>query len=582
MAQIRPQRLGHQNYADSNAQSEVFIPETHVIDLDFELEDTKSHFDMDCKKRENHALYRQLKDLTVEDLPMSWRDEGVLQDLKDIGTRVVHLTVLKLSPSRQEHKETSSQTSQSSQSHSSSHVTVSHEGSGFLTFNKKFGPLVHTSKHVVCDRFEAEHTVVRVFYDDDRATHTTFATLRWLRDNLHNSVATQLPFQIPLQRSDSKGYPQEKSSDPLLFTADGHYFESFIYSDYTVFSCDIRISDHFPKKNQNHPSFSYVRAGNKQLVLGRQLDVAIISHPHGVSKAIAFGKMKPLARLLPAMYDASTCPGSSGAPFIRLHTNTSFNSPTATIFTETISTSCEGQHFVSAGLFVHHGFYPRRLKLGMGTVRPPITLSLPAKRSGKSLICWIVNTFSLCEDFLLYWMLLMFDQQQVEPFIKDNLPTFMHIVPLAGVIFSLNADLLRVLWTGFWMHITCSVLYWIVQGPHITPVVCGSISAMFSILMFVTGWILLQLIPQPWNFCAISGLWWLALQIESKYSFHKWFFDWFIKTFRAGKLIPIENHGETRTPESPSFSSTSSEEDNRSKCESLAQVKIERLSGNSV
>ncbi|GFS13182.1 hypothetical protein ElyMa_003130800 [Elysia marginata] len=325
-----------------------------------------------------------------------------------IGDCVVHLTVLQLSPSRQEdHTKTS--TSQRAPG-PQGHTVVSHEGSGFLTFNNRYGPVVHTSKHVVRDRFEAERTVVRLFYDDDKATANVFSTLRWLLDQLQK---TELPLPSLLQHAQTYPYGihTKRSTKPLLYAADGRYFESFVYSDYTAFSCDTVVDDHFTKKTRTHPSFSYVKAGNKQLVLGPQLDVAVISHPHGMPKAIAFGKMKPLARLLPAMYTAATCPGSSGAPFIRLHTNTSHKSPNANILANTISTNCEGYHFISAGLFVHHGFYPQR-------------------------ICWMVNTFSLCEDFLLYWMLLMFDHDQVEPFIKAHLTMFTFIAPLAGVIFS--------------------------------------------------------------------------------------------------------------------------------------------------
>ncbi|KAK3767241.1 hypothetical protein RRG08_018109 [Elysia crispata] len=521
---------------------EEFIPETHEINLQIDFEDSgnvSSHFDLNCSKKENHNQYLQLKDLTLASLPLPWRDEGVLGDLKQIGDRVVHLTVLQLSPSRQEDSSKTATSTSQCKSGSQGHTVLSHEGSGFLTFNKRYGPVVHTSKHVVRDRFEAERTVVRLFYDDDKATGSVFCTLRWLRDQLHHTSETQFPLSSLLRDRGHHSILNRCPADPLLYAADGRYFESFIYSDYTAFSCDTLVDDHFPKKVRTHPSFSFVKVGNKQLVLGPQLDVAIISHPHGMPKAIAFGKMKPLARLLPAMYTAATCPGSSGAPFIRLHSNTSYNSPNANILTNTISTNCEGQNFISAGLFVHHGFYPQRLKLGMGTVRPPITLSFPTRCSGKEMICWVVNTFSLCEDFLLYWMLLMFDHEQVEPFIKAHLTMFTIIVPLAGVIFSYHADLFRVLWTGFWMHITCSVLHWFVQGPHITPVLCGSISAAFSVLVCVTGWSLLQCFPQPFNFIVVSILWFLTLWIEWHFSLHKLLFDWFIRTFREGKVIPV-------------------------------------------
>lgn len=53
------------------------------------------------------------------------------------------------------------------------------------------------------------------------------------------------------------------------------------------------------------------------------------------------------------MYTATTCSGSSGAPVIRFHS--------------------DSVHYISAGQFVHNGYWKEKLNKSMGCIRPPIT-----------------------------------------------------------------------------------------------------------------------------------------------------------------------------------------------------------------
>ena len=46
-------------------------------------------------------------------------------------------------------------------------VRYGHHGTGFVTYDRRWGAVVHTSKHVVLDPYEAQHTDVIFFCDRD-------------------------------------------------------------------------------------------------------------------------------------------------------------------------------------------------------------------------------------------------------------------------------------------------------------------------------------------------------------------------------------------------------------------------------
>ncbi|GFN81429.1 hypothetical protein PoB_000793500 [Plakobranchus ocellatus] len=478
-----------------------FIPETQEInlDIDFDLEDSSivSHFPTDCQKPQNHAHYKFLRDLKITDLPPSWQHDWALRDLKLIGKRVVHITVLRKSVLRRNWR-----------------TEPSHEGSGFLTFDPKYGPLVHTSKHVVLNPYEAEHTIVRLFYEDDSAIKEMYRAIGWFKNNLigNHHVGHHLATSSPMDRKDLVW--ESPKSGVYMYLADERYFKSVMCSDYTSFSVDWRVQAHFTKEDIEHSdhAFSWRMASLKRIVLGPQLniDVGIVAHPHGMPKSVAFGKMKRLTGLHPALYDAPTCGGSSGSPVVRLHP--------------------DSLHYVSAGQFVHHGHYRRKLDLGMGTVRPPIAFPYIYKLDVETV--W-ANALSVCYEPIFYWTLFACDLLHIESTLSSSLDVFAYTSTLSAFAFGVSSGLFRFLFTGYWLHIISSIiLRMVVLGWSFVYAVSSSIATIISMSMFMVSWLLLFLAPYPLSSVpAVSLVWLVVLFLERHYNVRNRFSLWAMGSF---------------------------------------------------
>lgn len=177
----------------------------------------------------------------------------------------MHLKVTKLSPSRE------------------GAYTSEHFGSGFITFDPVHGALINTSKHVVRDPFEAENTIVTLFYDDDRFDEELLEAEKEMK-----SHGTRNNPEI-------SDIPEETKPGFFMFWGSKDKFRSVLCSDYTVFLCkDLPVHKLFSKQEieNSNPAFSWWKFSLKRLILSTQMDIdiAVISHPHGGQKTITFGK----------------------------------------------------------------------------------------------------------------------------------------------------------------------------------------------------------------------------------------------------------------------------------------------------
>ncbi|XP_025089246.1 uncharacterized protein LOC112561160 isoform X2 [Pomacea canaliculata] len=252
------------------------------------------------KSEENHPRYIPITDLQLHQLPDGWRHQQVLSDVQAVGRRVVKLTVKKRSSAR-----------------AGAPRPGGHVGTGFVTFHPRWGAVVHTCKHVVFDCFEADNTMVTFFYDKEVSGGTSV----------------------------------------LKCPGSSRHFRSVWSMDYSSFALALPMQEFFPLTDDRVDDRFAWRNFSLSRLLYRQkntVDVLIISHPHGRPKQVSFGKLTRRHSMVPVMYDAPTCPGSSGAPVVRL--------------------SADHAIYLTAGQFLHHGHYHSRVSLGMGQLRPPLTL----------------------------------------------------------------------------------------------------------------------------------------------------------------------------------------------------------------
>lgn len=468
-----------------------FIPETQELNLniDFKLEgNVITHFPIDCEKIKNHDKYKLLKDLEISDLPQIWQHDWALRDLQMIGRRVVHLTVLRKSVLRYNW-----------------HTDPYHEGSGFLTFHPKHGPIVHTSKHVVLNPFEAEHTIVRLFFEDD--SEDMIGPTVWFRDRLIGDHEGEVERKDMVWKS--------KESDVHMYLAEGErHFKSVMCSDYTCFAVDWRVQGHFSSQEiaRSNKAFSWRKSSLRRIVLGPQIniDVAVVSHPHGMAKRVAFGKMKRLVNLQPALHDAPTCGGSSGSPVVRLHPDSA--------------------HYISAGQFVHHGFYRHKLDLGMGTVRPPIAFPYIYALDVENV--W-VKALSVCYEPIFYWTLFACDLLHIETTLVSSLDVFAYTSTLSAFAFGVSSLLFRFLFTGFWIHNLATFCLRVFAFRWGAIRSAGYfLNTLISMSMFMVSWLVLFFAPYPLSSVPVVALIWLmVLFTERHFDVHGCFHNWFNGSF---------------------------------------------------
>ncbi|CAL1534706.1 unnamed protein product [Lymnaea stagnalis] len=437
-------------------ESRPFVPERYFIDEDFQVITVPPK----CLKEQTHKNYHYLKNLTLENLPEGWRKETVLQDLKMVARRVVHLTVVKLSPSRGP----------------LSKIKYS-SGSGFITFHPKYGAIINTSKHVVYDPFEARHTIIRPFYEDNDNIRQDMKAMEQMKDQIIHEE-TQCGVTPNL----------------VLFRGSDNYFRSVMASDYTAFSCEPPLHTFFTTEEVelSNPAFSWWKFSLRRLVFVPQIDidVAVISHPHSEPKQISFGKMSRLINLVPALYDAATCPGSSGAPVIRL--------------------DLDSTHYISAGQFVHHGYCKEVLDLAMGTVRPPIAFPYWEKLDTNNKLCEAIN---ILYEPVLYWTLFICDFLYLEGTLRSSLDVFAYTSSFAALLLSTNCLLFKILFIGFWMHISVSTIC-SMRKAGFRFALCEVMGTLIRMSQFLVAWTFLCF-PWPFsNIFVVIAVWIFVLYLE--------------------------------------------------------------------
>ena len=113
-----------------------------------------------------------------------------------------------------------------------------------------------------------------------------FKAIRWFMDRLTGDQQGELARHDLVWESQQSGV--------YMYLADERHFKSVMCSDYTSFAVDWRVKNHFPAEEiaQSNPAFSWRMSSLRRIVLGPQLniDVAVVSHPHGMAKRISFGK----------------------------------------------------------------------------------------------------------------------------------------------------------------------------------------------------------------------------------------------------------------------------------------------------
>ncbi|XP_005110835.1 uncharacterized protein LOC101853892 [Aplysia californica] len=468
-----------------------FIPETEAIIPEGGIMSP-------CEKPENHSQFCDVTDLCLDHFPDKWRDEKVLQDFQVLSKYVVRLTVLMLSPDRM------------------MACSVHRHGSGFLTIDLENGALVHTSKHVVWDPLEAKHTVVRLFYDDEeKETIYTSLGINSLQDRILGRVGYQLPASFLAQSPQSRGL--------FLTRGSTRYFRSVMDSDYTVFSCELPVHELFPLQDQSLlvSACSWWNFSLRRFMMSRpDIDVAIISHPHGEAKKISFGKMTRLMGVTPALYDAPTCGGSSGAPVIRLNSDSA--------------------HYLSAGQFVHHGHNKSRLNLGMGTVRPPVLFPYWKRLDTDSRL---YSAVSLLYEPVFYWTLVICDLMHVTSTVKSSIDVFAYTSSFSAFALTVNSWPFLLLNSCFWLHLGLTCLYrWKQIGAWLA--VCQLLSSLINTSAFLVGWTLLCL-PSPWsNMFLVSGVWLVLIYLERHLRLSSRFTTATLGSFPdVLKLIMIEERG---------------------------------------
>ena len=174
---------------------------------------------------------------------------------------------------------------------------------------------VRTACHVVYNTEEAKSTMVDLFYDDEtnsvsesekealrnRRCRKQLQCIDLVSSNSHLDVTT-----LVCATHDSEIYHRLKSALCLLERQQSKLEENF---ECLSFKEKFDVCEPSKPKSRR-PSLRH---------LPPQSYVLIISHPHGMPKKVTVGVLQSLEKssdgaLYRPVYDATTCPGSSGAP----------------------------------------------------------------------------------------------------------------------------------------------------------------------------------------------------------------------------------------------------------------------------
>ncbi|KAK7088201.1 uncharacterized protein [Littorina saxatilis] len=407
-------------FPEAKQNVRCLVPEVDPI---IHPENTEAGIQALCPKADSHHHhYIPFVDFDLKHLPERWRHKHVLQDIRDIASRVVKLHVHKLSPDRRQQK-------------------YGHRGSGFVTYDSRWGAVVHTSKHVVLDPYEADHTDV-IFFSDREGEGVTCA-------------------------GSSESFKSVWSMDYSSFTLEPEGKKRI--EDALELSARAAKVDRF---------FSWRVFALKRLLYrqSRDIDVIIISHPHGRPKQVSIGKMSRRHRISLAFYDAPTCRGSSGAPIIRL--------------------SNDYMHYVAAGQFVHHGFDSgtvQDIATGMGSLRPPLTLPYyKALDKGR-----IRRAVAILYEPVSYWALYITDIMEIEGVLFFCTDNFCYFLTLYGFFCGWEDSWTLMAFYGFLFVIFCQTMLYGMRGPRYALLYW--ISLLHGISMHWVTWVVCYFVPRDYQ-----------------------------------------------------------------------------------
>ncbi|XP_076452534.1 uncharacterized protein LOC143288129 [Babylonia areolata] len=398
----------------------------------------------------HHPRFIPFPDLDLSHLPEKWRHRHVLDDLQDIARRVVKLRVRKKSADRFRDLPDGPEKKRK--------MRQGHHGTGFVTYDRRKGALVHTSKHVVFDPFEAQHTDVIFFCDRE-----------------DEGVKCQ-------------GIPEG--------------FRSVWAMDYSFFtlqrplpSAVATLMEQSTERTFSWRVFSLSRLLYRQ---SRDVDVVIISHPHGSPKKVSVGKMSRRHNMTVALYTAATCPGSSGAPVVRL--------------------SDDYRHYVAAGQFVHHGYdrYDDETATAIGSLRPPVTFPyfrfLDVGR--------IRRVVALLYEPVSYWALYATDFLEVEGVLFHCTDNFCYFLTLYG-FFSGWQDpwTARVFW-AFLVVVVCQMAVYARRGARFA--VLHLLHLLQALAMHWVTWLVCFLVPRDYqSLLWVAPLWVAVLGLSRHVSLER-------------------------------------------------------------
>ena len=195
-----------------------------------------------------------------------------------------------------------------------------------------------------------------------------------------------------------------------------------------------------------------------------------------------------------ALYSATTCPGSSGAPVVRL--------------------SHDYMHYVAAGQFVHHGYdgYDEDTATGMGSLRPPITLPYyKALDVGR-----VRQALAILYEPVSYWVLYLTDVMEVEGVLFNCTDNFCYFLTLHGFFCGWHHSRTVVAFLGFVVVIFCQMILFGLRGPRYA--LLHVIHLLHALSMHWVTWLACISVPRDYH----SLLWvaplWFAVLFLSRHT----------------------------------------------------------------
>ena len=203
---------------------------------------------------------------------------------------------------------------------------------------------------------------------------------------------------------------------------------------------------------------------------------------------VSVGKMSRRHNMSIALYSATTCPGSSGAPVVRL--------------------SHDYMHYVAAGQFVHHGYngYDEDTATGMGSLRPPITLPYyKALDVGR-----VRRAVALLYEPVSYWALYLTDVMEVEGILFNCTDNFCYFLTLHGFFCGWHHPWTVVAFLGFVVVIFCQMILFGLRGPRYA--LLHVIQLLHALSMHWVTWLACVIVPHDYqSLLWVAPLWFAVL-----------------------------------------------------------------------